>query len=81
MSRTGARAGKQFASLHLSTTHVEPASSTSRANADDASLDSLLISTNPELVIDHMKARRMGEETVEAVQRIGGKYVKNMHTI
>lgn len=74
-ARTGARGGKQFAALHLSSTQVEHSGSTavSRGNADDASLDSSLISTNPGLVVEHMKARRMGEDSVEAVNRIGGK--------
>ncbi|CAM9402283.1 unnamed protein product [Ectocarpus sp. 8 AP-2014] len=70
-ARTGA---KQFAALH-SSAHVEQTTkdheSLSRGNADDASLDSLLISTNPDLVVDHMKARRTGEDSVEAVHRIG----------
>lgn len=75
--RTGARGGKQFSALHMSSTqHVEHSaqhqSTKSRGNADDASLDTLLISNNPELVVDHMKARRMGEDSVEAVHRIGG---------
>lgn len=73
--RTSARAGKQFAALHLSSTsHVEHNThpTTPRGNADDASLDTLLISNNPELVVDHMKARRMGEDSIEAVHRIGG---------
>lgn len=71
-ARTGA---KQFAALH-SSAQVEQSTrdheSLARRNADDASLDSLLISTNPDLVVDHMKARRMGEDSVEAVHRIGG---------
>lgn len=71
-ARTGA---KQFAALH-SSAQVERTTkdheSLSRGNADGASLDSLLISTNPDLVVDHMKARRMGEDSVEAVHRIGG---------
>lgn len=73
-ARTGARGGKQFTALHLSSTQVEHSSSStqSRGNADDASLDSLLISSNPTLVIEHMKARRMGEDSVEAVNRIRG---------
>ncbi|CBN73852.1 conserved unknown protein [Ectocarpus siliculosus] len=70
-ARTGA---KQFAALH-SSAQVEQTTkdheSLSRSNADDASLDSVLISTNPDLVVDHMKARRMGEDSVEAVHRIG----------
>ncbi|CAM9652685.1 unnamed protein product [Ectocarpus fasciculatus] len=70
-ARTGAR---QFAALH-SSAQVEQSTrdheSLSRGNADDASLDSLLISTNPDLVVDHMKARRMGEDSVKAVHRIG----------
>ena len=75
-ARAGARGGKQFAALHLSSTQVEHSSSStavSRGNADDASLDSSLISTNPGLVVEHMKARRMGEDSIEAVNRIGGK--------
>lgn len=75
-ARAGARGGKQFAALHLSSTQVEHGSSrsiaVSRGNADDASLDSSLISTKPELVVEHMKARRMGEDSVKAVYRIGG---------
>lgn len=75
-ARAGARGGKQFAALHLSSTQVEHSSSStavSRGNADNASLDSSLISTNPGLVVEHMKARRMGEDSIEAVNRIGGK--------
>ncbi|CAM9956667.1 unnamed protein product [Scytosiphon promiscuus] len=51
--------------------HIAARHSSMRGNADDASLDTLLISTSPELVVDHMKARRMGEDSVEAVHRIG----------
>lgn len=75
-ARAGARGGKQFAALHLSSTQVEHGTGStalSRGNADDASLDSSLISTNPELVVEHMKARRMGKDSVEAVNRIGGE--------
>lgn len=76
-ARSGARVGKHFAALRLSSTQLENSSSNSkstmsRGNADDASLDSSLISTNPELVIEHMKARRMGDDSVEAVNRIRG---------
>lgn len=43
-----------------------------RANADDLSLDTLLIGKNPDLVLDHLDARRMGDESADAVRRIGG---------
>lgn len=43
-----------------------------RGNADEASLDTLLISKDPELVLGHLQARRMGEDSVDAVYRIGG---------
>lgn len=43
-----------------------------RGNADDLSMDTLLISKNPDLVLSHLRARRMGEDSMLAVQRIGG---------
>lgn len=43
-----------------------------RVNADDLSLDTLLISKNPDLVLGHLNARRMGQESTDAVRRIGG---------
>lgn len=75
--RTGAQAGRHLAALH-SSTQVEQSTKNhtegkGRGNADDASLDTLLISTRPELVVEHLKARRMGEESLGAVDRIGGK--------
>lgn len=75
--RMSARAGRHFA-LH-SSAQIEQSTAghqevKSRANADDASLDAVLISSNPELVLDHLKARRMGEESLNAVGRIGGVY-------
>lgn len=74
--RVGARAGQHFAALH-SSTQVEQSTkgqeeANGRGNADDASLDTLLVSTQPQLVLDHFKARRMGEDSEEAVHRIGG---------
>lgn len=76
--RTSAQAGRHLAALH-SSTQVEQntkshAEGKGRGNADDVSLDTLLISTRPELVVEHLKARRMGEESMGAVDRIGGKH-------
>lgn len=72
----GAPAQKQFAVLH-SCSQVEQstighADATGRGNADDVSLDAVLISKDPELVLGHLKARRMGEDSMDAVHRIGG---------
>lgn len=75
--RTGAQAGRHLAALH-SSTQVEQSTKShgegkGRGNADHVSLDTLLISTRPELVVEHLKARRMGEESLGAVDKIGGK--------
>lgn len=75
--RTGPHAGRHLAALY-SSTQVEQGTKIQgegkgRGNADDASLDTLLISTRPELVVEHLKARRAGEESLGAVDRIGGK--------
>lgn len=43
-----------------------------RTNADDISFDTTLISKDPNLVLGHLRARRMGEDSIQAVQRIGG---------
>lgn len=43
-----------------------------RENADDISFDTTLISKDPNLVLGHLRARRMGEDSTQAVQRIGG---------
>lgn len=87
--RMSARAGRHFA-LH-SSSQVEQSTTGQkgakcRANADDASFDTSLISTDPGLVLDHLKARRMGEESLNAVARIGGvyrcvQYIDLQHTI
>eukprot|EP00904_Undaria_pinnatifida_P012681 jgi/Undpi1/8543/HiC_scaffold_25.g11008.m1 len=73
--RTGPHAGRHLAALY-SSTQVEQGTKIQgegkgRGNADDASLDTLLISTRPELVVEHLKARRAGEESLGAVDRIG----------
>lgn len=46
-----------------------------RVDADDISLDTSLISKSPELVLGHLQARRMGQESTDAVHRIGGRSV------
>lgn len=43
-----------------------------RGNADDLSFNTTLISKSPDLVLSHLQARRMGEDSMQAVQRIGG---------
>lgn len=43
-----------------------------RVDADDISLETSLISKSPELVLGHLQARRMGQESTDAVHRIGG---------
>lgn len=68
------RAGRQ-AAPHAN--QVEPftrshESDKARGNADDVSLDTVLISKDPKLVLEHLQARRMGEDSMEAVHRIRG---------
>lgn len=69
----GTRVAKHFAARHPSP-HVEQGTvnQSQRGNADDTSLDIVLISKDPQLVLNHLKARRMGEETLHAVHKIGG---------
>ena len=73
--RIGAQAGK-YSALH-SSPHLEKGTthetqSVQRGNADSISLDTMLIYKNPQLVLGHLKARRQGEDTFEAVHRVAG---------
>lgn len=76
--RTGSRGCVHVAALHVGATpHVQRIPGThdganGRANADEISLDATLISKNPDLVLGHLQARRVGQESTDAVQRIGG---------
>lgn len=71
--RIGTRVAKHFAARQPSP-HVEQGTvnQIQRGNADGTSLDIVLISKDPQLVLNHLKARRMGEESLHAVHKIGG---------
>lgn len=74
--RLGTRVAKHFAarqsSPHVEQGTVNQSHAQQRGNADDTSLDITLISKDPQLVLNHLKARRMGEESLGAVHKIGG---------
>ncbi|CAM9112690.1 unnamed protein product [Choristocarpus tenellus] len=59
------------ASIDAEVTVVSQGPGNGRANADDMSLDTNLISKDPELVLEHLRGRRVDEKTVHAVSKIG----------
>jgi hypothetical protein len=55
------------------------AATTERVSADGASLDAQLVAKDPNLVLSHLRARRAGEDSMQAVTRIGGQLSCYLH--